>query len=100
MLSLLGAVSINLGQLDQAARYLDEALHANPSHHSAHDNLGVLLARQERYAEAAASFQRAVALNPQAVMTQVNLANAIARSGQVEESIEVLRRAAKLSPTC
>src|SRR5262245_5085759 len=60
LLNLLGAVCVNLAQFDQAALHLDAAIRLNPQHSAAHDNLGVLLARQERFAEAAASFARAV----------------------------------------
>jgi tetratricopeptide (TPR) repeat protein len=85
--NLLGAVCINLNQLDEAAAHLAEALRLRPDHFAAHDNLGVLLARQQRYAEAANSFQRALSLQPTHAVTELNLANALVRDGRVDEAI-------------
>ena len=70
----------------------------HPAHGAAHDNLGVLLARQNRTAEAVESFRRAAAINPLQVPTQMNLAHALLKSGQVSEAVEAFRRVVQLSP--
>ncbi len=98
LLSLLGAVNINLRHYQVAADYLSEALAVDPNHQAAHDNLGVLLGKVGRYAEAAESFRRAVALNPDNAQTQLNLGAALARADQSEGAIEAYRAAARLDP--
>lgn len=98
VLSLLGAACINLKQWDAAAEHLGAALAINPAHHTAHDNLGVLLACQQRYGEAIASFRRAVEVNPANAVTWLNLASALVRDNRPAEAIEAFRRSAQLSP--
>jgi len=98
VLSLLGAVCINLRQWDEAAAYLAEALRVHPAHFAALDNLGVLLAKQQRFAEAAESFSRALAIHPQQLLTQLNLGNALSRSGDSIGAIVAFQRAVMLAP--
>lgn len=98
VLSLLGAVCINLRRFDEAAGYLSEALRCDPNHFAAHDNLGVLLAKQGRLDEAVASFRRAVELHANHAQTHLNLAAALARLGDREAAIESYRTAAQLAP--
>ena len=71
---------------------------AQPAHIAALDNLGVLLARQGRYAEAIQHFRQAVARDSKNPQTQLNLGNALASNGEVAEAIAVLARAAELAP--
>jgi tetratricopeptide (TPR) repeat protein len=98
VLSLLGAVCINLRRFDEAAGHLSQALRCDPNHQPAHDNLGVLLAKQGRLAEAVESFRRAIELNANGAQTHLNLAAALARLGQHEDAIQSYRAAAQLAP--
>jgi len=98
VLSLLGAACINLRRWDEAARYLDEALRLDPDNAAAHDNRGVLLAKQGRMAEAVESFRRAVELNPDNAQTHLNLAAALERVEAANDAIESYRTAAHLAP--
>jgi tetratricopeptide (TPR) repeat protein len=98
VLSLLGAVCINLRQWDDAERHLDAALRLAPDHFAAHDNRGVLLARQNRFTEAVVSFQNAVELNPQSAATWQNLAAALVRTGEADRAIDALRQVIRLDP--
>jgi tetratricopeptide (TPR) repeat protein len=98
VLSLLGAVCINLNQWKRAEQHLDLALRQNPQHHAALDNRGVLMARQNRFAEAIENFERAVAINPAAVMTHLNLANALALCGRVNDAIGAFQRVVQMQP--
>jgi tetratricopeptide (TPR) repeat protein len=98
LLNLLGAACINLNQWDEAAENLAEALRLNPDHHAAHDNLGVLLAKQNRFAEAIASFERSVAIQSGQALTWLNLGNARSRNGQADQAIDALEHVVRLAP--
>jgi protein O-GlcNAc transferase len=92
VLNLMGAVCISLRQWPQADAYLAEALRSNPLLASAHDNVGVLLLAQNRFAEAVVSLRRAVELDRRNTSTQLNLANALLRNGQTDDAIAAFRQ--------
>ncbi len=73
------------------------ALGVEPSS-MAHSNVGVLLARQGRAAEAAEHFQRALAIKPRDAELYTNLGAALAQQGRPGQAAEQFRRALALTP--
>ena len=61
--------------------------------------LGYLLQQQERYAEAANSYQRAVQLAPDRAYMLYNLGTVLAKLGRLDEAAASFERAAALDPT-
>ena len=57
-----------------------------PGDFQAHHNLGVALATQGKFEEAAVQFSEAVRLIPRSVNAQRNLAQALARLGRLDEA--------------
>jgi tetratricopeptide (TPR) repeat protein len=98
VLNLLGAASLDLGAIDEAAAFLAEALRLDPALAPAHDNLGLVLRSQGRLGEAAASFRRALALDPRNAQTQRNLAQSLLATGQLAGAIDALRQVTLLGP--
>ena len=61
-LRLLGIIAAQTGRLREAAGFLADATSANPNDASAHNNLGGVLHGLKRYADALASYERALEL--------------------------------------
>ena len=64
-----------------------EAIRLNPKHPSAHNNLGIVLARQNRPAEAIPEFEAAVRLRPDYLEAWVNLGNAATTHGRFQQAV-------------
>jgi tetratricopeptide (TPR) repeat protein len=125
--SNLGVVLTRQGKLEQAVASLRTALRLRPDHVEAHNNLEVALEKQsvrqtqqaprvdrddasahnsrgaafmeqEKFAEAAASFQQAVDRNPHDVDARNNLGVALARQGKFQEAVATLQHALRLKP--
>jgi tetratricopeptide (TPR) repeat protein len=62
------------GRMDEAEAHFRRALAADPRHFGALSDLGVVLHRQERFAEAAELYGKALALDPEHADTRFNLA--------------------------
>jgi tetratricopeptide (TPR) repeat protein len=60
-------------QLDEARRYVDRAIQANPAYADAWAELGLLQTRVGQYAEAEASLQKALSLEAENYQATVNL---------------------------
>jgi tetratricopeptide (TPR) repeat protein len=61
--------------------------------------LGVVLIRQEKYAEAVAVLREAVGLNPDSPLACFNLGAALHQTGELDDAEKYLRRAYELRPT-
>src|SRR5205085_9252275 len=83
---LLHAKALNTQSLEPetAERLLLKSIALNDRDAAAHFELGALLERKQRYAEAAASFERAAALDPQAAATPYRLSRVYDRLGRHE----------------
>lgn len=66
-LTRLGAMAVNSGHDDQAARYFREALDLRPDLVEAHFGLGTALFRMDNFAGSVRAFRRAVLINPTTV---------------------------------
>ena len=63
------------------------------------NNLGVALANQGRYKEAAEQYHKALRLNPKYADAYANLGYALARQGKIEDAISHFETALKIKPT-
>lgn len=103
----LGVVALVLATLThvQSRAYADaqtlwtDTLKKNPSAWLAHNNLGDILLRQDRPAEARAHFEEALRLNPEFVEAMVSLGFSRAEAGDLEGAIRLYRRALEIHPT-
>jgi tetratricopeptide (TPR) repeat protein len=63
------------GRLDEARARAEEFLQGNPRSTDGYNLLGMILAQQQDFTGAAASFQKALAIDPESVRTHNNLGN-------------------------
>jgi tetratricopeptide (TPR) repeat protein len=84
---------------------LSRVVHYMPQDATAHNNLGNAFARSGRFAEAIASYRRALELSPQLVEARNNLAQAhdgmgseMAAAGRADEAVACFRRAIEINP--
>ncbi|MEO1535465.1 MAG: tetratricopeptide repeat protein [Planctomycetota bacterium] len=84
--------------LDNAERLLRRAIEQDPRFAPAHNNLGSVLLRDNRYYEAATAFERAVALAPNEPEPHNNLGLVLETVGRRSEAIEPYSRAVELDP--
>ena len=94
LLNDAACLELRRGNLQQAESLFRQALEADPQHLHAHANLGLLLARQRRLAEAFELFQ--TVLGPAAAHT--NLAAVLAEQGQIDLAREAVARALACDP--
>jgi tetratricopeptide (TPR) repeat protein len=89
----------------QAGKYRDPEsfygaiIERNPSSWLAHDNLGILLAREGRTNDAASHYREAIRLNPAYPEAFNNYGNLLARSGRIQEAEEVYAGALRARPS-
>jgi serine/threonine-protein kinase len=81
---------------EEAVGYLRAALAVRPQSSLAHGNLGYLLGRLGKLAEAEAEYRQVIALQPDNALAYNNLGGNLLNQHRVAEAAEVLRRAAAL----
>lgn len=69
-----------------------------PTCERAHNNVGEILFRQEKYPEAIACFREAVRLNPSYTDAIINLGNSLTQRGQAADAVAHLELALRLRP--
>lgn len=94
----LGMVNLELGQLDDSRRHLQQALQQNPRHGPAHYNLGVLFQRQQHWSHAEQSYRLAIQIDPQAFAAHYNLAIVQTAQGKKQEAIASLENFLRVCP--
>lgn len=82
----------------EAEKLLREALGFDLYHGAAHNNLGVLLLKQDHLYDAAEEFEWARKLLPGHPEPRVNLAIALERGGKHQEALEAARAALEVRP--
>lgn len=92
------AVAYEAGNMDAALQRYQEAVDRNPNDAESHSNLGQVLVRLERPAEALPHFDRAIELIPNRWAYVFNRARALGLLGRWEESVAAYRRAQALFP--
>lgn len=86
------------GKLEQAVAVLERALLFDPTSWTAHNNLGIALARLRRFDGAVLSFRQAIALRPSSSQAHNNLANVLAEQGRNVEAVDEFEQALRLDP--
>lgn len=77
----LGDLLLHLNRLDEAEKYLQQALALDADLAIAHSSLGLLLVRQHRLADARSHLERAIAANSRNHLTHYYYAFALSREG-------------------
>jgi len=93
-----GSVAYSSGDYVSALARYEEAVKQNPQDAESLSNLGQVLVRMQRTAEAVPYFERATALNPQRWAYRFNLARAHALLQQWDDAIASYRQAQTLFP--
>jgi tetratricopeptide (TPR) repeat protein len=95
----------NLGVIQQAERYVDEAIACyrkaidlEPKHSGAYNNLGLLLEEQNEPAEAIACYRKAIDNDPKHVAARLNLGSALQAQGNLPEAVSYYQRALEIDP--
>jgi tetratricopeptide (TPR) repeat protein len=84
----LGDLLLHAHRAEAAETHLQAALKLDENLAPAYAALGTLRLRQNRYAEAVRSLERAVALDPQNYLTHYTYAEALSREGAPSDSLE------------
>ena len=93
-----GAVAYAAGNAEGALARFEEAVRENPNDAESLSNLGQMLVKLNRAAEAVPFLERATAINPQRWAYRFNLARALAVLQRWDESIASYRQAQQLFP--
>jgi tetratricopeptide (TPR) repeat protein len=80
----------------EAEADLRQVLRLHPSHGPAYFELGLVLVRRGRAADAAEAFSRAIAFGPESADTYTELAEALNQSGRLDDAAAALERAVAL----
>ncbi len=94
----MSALDQSSGNLARAMTNAQHAVNLLPNSAVDWSQLGVILAKQKKYEEAAAAFRRAFQLNPEDVWSLQNLAQSLNDLGQHEEAIREYRHALAVKP--
>lgn len=94
----LGAAFYENGLLDDARRYLEEAVAVNPGDAESWDSLGVIHGNQGQLERARAAFERAVSVRDDYASGYFNLGIAYLRLNQPGKAENAFARAAELDP--
>jgi predicted O-linked N-acetylglucosamine transferase (SPINDLY family) len=87
-----------LARDDEAARCYETAIALDPRYAEAHNNLGLLRARQDRLTDAEALYRKAIDLEPGYAEPHTNLGNLLKDRGELDAAIASYRRAIELKP--
>ena len=97
-LHILGLAALRAGRAEEAADLIGQAIAADDSDPSCHNNLAVALNRLGRGAEAEAASRRAVELKADYADGHVNLGLSLENQGRLEDAEAAYRRAIEASP--
>ena len=88
----LGLAQAFAGQLDLAARQMQQSIELDPAYYRAHMFLGKILSGLERHEEAIASFHKALSLFPEHIETLAFLGSALAGKGDRDGALKMVER--------
>lgn len=94
----LALVHLQRNSLEEALRWLREAVAVNPNHWLAFRHLGGAARHARRYDEALAAYTRAVQLNPSDAASLAEIGRIAIAFGQRDEGIKALQHALTLNP--
>ena len=94
----VGLCLFNRGQTDEAIRYYQEAIRANPDHVKSLNNLGNAHSRLGDHAAAIRCFEEALRRKPDLSEAWYGYGNTLLKLGRHDEAIAKYRRALELNP--
>jgi tetratricopeptide (TPR) repeat protein len=94
----LGVALTKLGELDEAARWLQSTIRLVPTHAEAYNNLGTVYAMQGQLELAVECFTKSLDLKPNYAEAHNGLGSALGRLGRLPEAVAQLRAAVQLTP--
>jgi tetratricopeptide (TPR) repeat protein len=83
----------NANRLDEALKYIDNALQINSKNDFAWGDKGLILDKQGRIEESLASFSKAIEINPNNAITWLNKGLTLLKNNRLKESIECFDKA-------
>ena len=86
------------GRIEDAGKQYRAAIDILPHHAPSHNNLGVLLARNEEYRAALQHFAQAAAADPANVQIAINYATALVELGELDAAYAVIHTAIEFNP--
>jgi tetratricopeptide (TPR) repeat protein len=98
VLALAGAITMELGQVEEAVAFYEAALASKRDFAEAHYNLGNALMRLGRQEAAVQAYRRAAKLRPNLLPVHNNLGNALQALGRWDEAAHAYQRALSLDP--
>jgi len=97
-LHLLGVIASQVGRHDVAVDLIGQAISHNRINPVYHSNRGLALAGLQRFAEAIASYDRALALRPGDAAVHYNRGNALLALGKPHDALQSYERALRARP--
>jgi protein O-GlcNAc transferase len=94
----LGATLGQMGNFDEAVRWLRQAIAIDPEKVAAHISLGQVLLLQQKPQEAVSEFERAAVLKPDSAQTLLDLGSAYEAAHHLDSAEESYRKALELDP--
>jgi tetratricopeptide (TPR) repeat protein len=100
LLMALGRRALDSGPngADEAMRWSQAAIAADPTNPGGYSNLGVSLKMKGRLDEAIACYRKAIEVEPKAAMAYMNMANALDEAGRIDEALANHRKAIENDP--
>ncbi len=98
VLSDLGSVLAQGGQMDEALEHFQSAVDLAPNFSLAQSNLGAALVVKDRHAEAIPHLEKAIELDPRLLDAHTNLGTALNQRQQFDRAIDVLFKALAIDP--
>jgi predicted TPR repeat methyltransferase len=98
LFNILGACHKKLGNLDIAAKILENAILLKPDYAEAHFNLGIILNENGKIKLAIDSYKRATAIIPAYADAHNNLGNLFKKIGQDDDAIRCFQKVVSINP--
>lgn len=99
LLSNASKNALEIGLIQQSETWSRKATVLDPKLIDAWNNLGNALKAEDRWAEAAQAYQRALKINPQFAPAHNNLGLVLKEMGDLDQSLSHLHKAVELAPT-
>ncbi|HEY3930096.1 MAG TPA: tetratricopeptide repeat protein [Candidatus Koribacter sp.] len=97
-LHLLGLVALQLGNVEMAARFVEQAIEIEPGCAVFWNSLGAVFLKQKNFEKAELSFLAALKRDARYADAHLNLGEVLERQGRAEEAADFFRRAIACNP--
>ena len=98
ILDVMASAHKKLGNLDAYVDIYNRILKLKPDDDAAYNNMGIVLAEQNKPEEAVKAFSKALSINSSNAETYNNLGNALQKQGQFEEAVEAYKKSLSINP--